>query len=484
MDNLKKSTLNGFFWTTGQQFGVHIINFAAHLILARLLDPSVFGVIAMLSIFMTIGQTLMDGGMASSLIRTNNADEKDYSTVFFINLISSIFIYLILFLLAPYISKLFGQPILTEILRIYTLTFIIQAFTTVQVTRLTKEMNFKQQLKIQIPSTILGATVGLILALQDFGVWSLVFLALTTSFVSSVLYWIKSDWRPKHFIDKEKLKIHFGFGSKLVVSGLITNIYSNIYIFIIGKFFSAQQLGFYSQANNLRMFPVRNITIALQKVTYPLFSKIQDDNVRLKKIFKKITKLVFFIVSPIMIFLILAAKPIFQLVLTEKWNTSIPFFQILCIGAIFYPQSIYNLNIISAKGKSDLHLKLELIKKISSSLFLFLIFPFGIWGIVYAQTISMLIHAGVNTYYSGKLINYSLKEQFFDVLPILIYSLISYFVSLFLVVNFFNTSNNFLLILANAFFFFLTYLLLCILFKVDSFKDVKSIISDFKKLKV
>ena len=391
--SLKKQTISGVIWSFGQKFSVQLINFGVQIILARLLLPEAFGVIAIIQIFISIGNTLMDGGMTSSLIRTKNLDQRDYSTVFFMNLILSVFIYCILFFCAPLISSFFNNPILISIIRVYTLSFIIQALVGVQTTRLTKEMNFKIQLYMQIPSTILGGVIGVILAYKGYGVWSIVWMNLTATSLFMLQHWFKTDWRPSLIIDKEKLKYHFNFGYKLTLSALLTNLYTNSYTIIIGKFFSTTQLGYYNQANNLRMFPVRNITAALQKVTYPVFSSLQDDNVKLKNVFARITEVLFFIICPIMFSLVVVAEPLFRFVLTEKWMPAVPFFQILCVSAIFYPWGMYNLNVILAKGRSDLHFKLELLKKGVSILFLLLIIPFGILGVVLAQAISMLIHA-------------------------------------------------------------------------------------------
>src|SRR5690554_5484202 len=359
--SIKKKAINGILWTFGQQIGVQGINFIVQIILARLLMPEAFGFIAMIQVFLAIGVALMDSGMTSSLIRTKDADQADYSTVFFINLFSSIIIYLILFFTAPFIASFFEQPLLELIIRVYTLSFIIQALVGVQSARLTKEMNFKLQMYMQIPSSVCGGVVGIILAYQGFGVWSLVWMHLVSTFLFMVQHWFKTKWRPSFIFDKQKLIYHFNFGYKLTLSAILSALYANSYTLLIGKVFSVNQLGFYNQANTLRLFPVRNLTAALQKVTYPLFSSIQDDNEKFKAVFKKITILVFFIICPVMFFLVGIAEPLFRLILTEKWLPAVPLFQILCIGTIFSPQSVYNLNIIITKGRSDLHFKLELL---------------------------------------------------------------------------------------------------------------------------
>jgi O-antigen/teichoic acid export membrane protein len=486
VSSLKKQAVSGVLWTFSQQISVQGINFIVQIFLARLLLPKAFGLIAMIQIFMSIGKALMDGGMTSSLIRTEKPDEKDFSTVFFINLFSSIFIYLILFFTAPFIALFFDQPLLTSIIRVYTISFIIQALVGVQTTRLTKQLNFKLQMYMQIPSTVCGGIIGIFLAYKGFGVWSLVWMNLITTFLFMLQHWFKTDWRPSFIIDREKFKYHFNFGYKLTLSALLTSVYLNSYTLIIGKLFSATQLGFFNQANTLRMFPVNNITSALQKVTYPVFSSLQGNNEKLKYAFRRVTLLVFFIVCPVMLSLVLVAKPLFRFVLTEKWLPAASYFQILCISAIFYPLSMYNLNIVLVKGRSDLHFKLEVIKKGGSVLFLLLIIPFGIWGAVYAAAISMFIHAFVNSFYSGRMINYSLTSQLKDIFPVLLISaaslLITYLINIFL---------NQVLILGDLFniifgfvVYFLIYVVTSYIFKISSIGEMKNIVRQLKnKLK-
>lgn len=479
--SLKQKALGGIAWTFAQQFGVQLINLVVQVILARILLPEVFGLIAMIQIFLAIGQTLMDAGMTSSLIRTEHPDDDDYSTVFWMNIGSSIIIYLIIFSMAPFIAQFFNQPVLKDLVRLYTLSFVIKALVGVQTTRLTKELNFRLQMFMQIPSTLLGGIVGVILAYKGYGVWSLAIMSLTTATLFMLQHWIRIKWKPKFAIKKDKLKYHFNFGYKLTLSGILTTIYTNSYSLIIGKIFSPAQLGFYTQANTLRMLPVDNLTMALRKVTYPIFSLIQNDDVHLKSAFSRITNMVFFVVTPVMFILVLIAEPLFRFVLTDKWLPSVPFFQFLSLIAIVYPISLYNLNIILAKGRSDLHLKMEILKKGISSLFLLLIFPFGLWGVVIASGISMLIHAFVNCYYCGKLINFPVKEQILDVLPILMLNLVI-FCSIFLLAHFvgYLITSDLLFIIVNSFAYLLLYWLFAIIINFKSYRELTAILSSAK----
>lgn len=416
--SLTKKTVKGLFWTFSQQFSVQLINFVVQIILARILLPAEFGLIGMLTILIAVGNSLMDSGLTSSLIRTVDADQKDYSTVFFINVIGSVVIYLILFFTAPLIARFYRQDILTAIIRVYTLTFVIRAFVGVQTTRLTKEMNFKTQMIIQVPSVLGGGILGIVLAYRGFGVWSLVYMNLCLYTLSTIQHWLYTGWRPNFILDKERFRHHFKFGYKLTMAGLLNTIYQNAYNVVIGRFFSATQLGFYTRAQTLQMFPLTNISNALNKVTYPMFSSIQEDTVKLKAVYKKLMMQVIFWVAPLMITLIIIAEPLFRLVLTEKWLPAVPYFQILCLSGIMYPLQMYNINVLNVKGRSDLVFKLEIIKRSFVTVGIICAIPFGIYGLLYFQVLSSFFALFVNSFYSGKMINYPMVEQMKDVAPI------------------------------------------------------------------
>ncbi len=477
---LQKKTISGLIWTFSQQFSVQIIYFVVQIILARLLSPSVFGLIAMLQIFLAIGQSLIDSGMTSSLIRTQNVGQRDYSTVFFINIIGSIIIYLIVFFSAPLIADFYNIPLLKLVVRVYTLSFIIQALVGVQTTRLTKEMNFKLQMLMQIPSSIIGGIVGIVLAYLHYGVWSLVWMTLVRTFVFMLQHWFYTDWRPSLIIDKERLKYHLGFGYKLTLSGLLDVVYTNSYNLIIGKLFSATQLGYYNQADTLRMFPVSNFSAALNKVTYPMFASIKDDDVRLKMAYKKLMVQVLFWIIPLMLSLIVVAKPLFNLAIGAKWLPAVPYFQILCVAAIVYPLHLYNLNIINVKGRSDLFLRLEIIKKAVGIVMIVFSLFFGMTGLLVGQIILSFGGLYINTYYSGKMINYSFKEQLVDIWPMFLIGLftigVSWFAYSFLLRNY--LLPDIIVVLAIGISFFIIYLGISLFTKLPALKDFMKLISN------
>jgi O-antigen/teichoic acid export membrane protein len=422
--NLKEKTLAGLFWTFSQQFSVQLINFAVQVILARILLPAEFGLIGMLTIFISIGNSLIDSGLTSSLIRTPDANQRDYSTVFFINLAGSFIIYAILFASAPLIARFYEQDGLTAIIRVYTISFLLRAFIGVQTTRLTKEMNFRAQMLMQIPSVIGGGVTGILLAYWGYGVWSLVWMNLVQAFLFTVQHWIFTGWRPSLIFDWPRFKYHFKFGYKLTLSGLLNAIYQNLYNLIIGKYFSASQLGYYTRAQTMQMFPVQNLSTALNKVTYPMFASIQNDDKRLKDVYRRLMQQVIFWVTPLMIVLAIVAEPLFRLLLTEKWLPAVPYFRILCATGILYPLHFYNLNILNVKGRSDLFFKLEIVKKVFTTIGVFCAIPFGIYGLLYFQVLASVFSFVVNSWYSGRLIDFSLQDQLRELLPIFLLAIL------------------------------------------------------------
>lgn len=423
--SLKNKAISGVLWTFSQQISVQSINLGVQIVLARILMPDAFGLLAMMQIFIAIGTNLLDGGMTSSLIRTINTSQKDYSTVFYANLFISIFLYVIIFFLAPLIADFYNQNVLKDILRVFAISFVIAALLAVQTTRLTKEMNFKLQMQMQIPSVIVGGTVGVLLAAKGYGVWSLVWMNLVQNFLFMAMHWIFGDWRPSWVFDKIKFKEHFRFGYKITISGLLHTLYVNFYNIIIGKYYLAALAGFYYQADSLRSFPVRQITTALDRVTYPMFSSIQNDEENLKKVYKKTMQAMLFLVVPVMTFLIIFGKEVFLIVLGQKWLPAVAFFQILCISSALEPLQTYNLNILKVKGRSDLFLRLHIITRVIPMGLIFIIIPLGIYSLVWFQSLFAFILFYTSSYYSGRLINYKIKEQINDIWKIFAAAIIS-----------------------------------------------------------
>lgn len=473
--SLKQQASAGMLWTYSQQFGGQMVSFLVSVILARVLIPEEFGLIGMLTIFIGIGTVLFEGGLTSSLIRTSEVGSEDYSTVFYFNLGCSFFVYAVLFAIAPYIAKFYAQPQLTSIVRIYSLTFIVAAFGTVQNTILTRELKFKKQALVTLPALLIGSVMGITMAYLGFGVWSLVYSALANTFFVSLFLWLSSAWYPTVTFNKSKFHQHFHYGYKLTLSGILDILFTNLYQIIIGKFYSPSQVGYYTRANSLMMLPVGNISGALNRVIFPIFSKIQDDIPKLKSAYKKVMLLVLFVVAPIIVLMGILAKPLVIFLFTEKWLSMVPIFQIICLSGILYPIHLYNLIILQVKGRSDLFLKLEILKKILIAIILLLSIYFGFYGLLWGQLISSILALYINTHYAGKILNYGVLTQLRDLTPIFVFSAI-----MGIIVFFLNNTllgySNFLQLLISGLAGVTTYMILALLFKFESINDINNLI--------
>ncbi len=476
--SLRHKTVTGLIWTFSQQFGVQLISFFITIILARILKPAEFGLIAMLSVFIAVGTLLVDGGLSSSLIRTVNANQKDYSTVFIFNLLGSFLIYLVIYLSAPLIAEFYHQNQLTSILRVYAIVFILNAFYEIQNAHLMKNMNFKVQALIQMPSVLASGVLGIFLALNGYGVWSLVWMNIFQSLLITVFHWVYSSWRPSFLFDWESFHTHFHFGYKMTLSGLLDIIYRNIYVLIIGKNYSAAQLGYYSRAESVSQLPATNIATAVNRVTYPMFASISNDDKKLKLVYKKIMQQVIFWNASILMLMVVIAVPFFRFLLTDKWLPAVPYFKILCVSGILYPLHVYNLNILKVKGRSDLILKLEVFKKAISVVGILLVIPFGIYGLLYFQLFFSIVGCYINSYYSGKFIQYPIKEQLMDIMPIfllgLLCSFLTYALDNYLLQEFQLT--DFLRLIIDTVFFYTAFLGISYLIKLNPIHDIKQLI--------
>jgi teichuronic acid exporter len=476
--SLKKSALKAILWTFIQQMGTQGINLLVSIILARILLPSEFGLIALLTIFMGLGNTIIYSGLTQSLIRTENPDDSDFSTIFFFNIIISLIVYIFIFFLAPIIADFYKQPLLTDITRVYCTIFIIGAFSIIQNTRLIKEMDFKTQTIINLPSIIIASIVGITMALNGYGVWSLVWSAITKSIALNIQLWWWSPWKPSFNFNKSKIKHHLNYGYKITLSGIINTLFENIYTIIIGKFYDPIQVGFFNRADTLKQLPVQNFSAILNTVTFPLFSKIQNDDAKLKSVYKKIMQLSIFLIAPTLLFMAALAEPLFRFVLTEKWLPAVPYFQILCFSGILHPISVYNLTILNIKGRSDLFLKIEIIKKIIVALIILISFQWGIYGLLYGNVLISVIGLFINSYYTGKIILYNAFEQLKDLLPAILLAVFSSGVVLLFdqFIATFQYSDIFRILFGSVlgisiFGFF------SIIFKFDSYLEIKSIIN-------
>ena len=419
---LKQKAVKGLFWSSVERFSAQGIQFVLGIILARLLSPEDYGLIGMLTIFLAISQTFVDSGFSTALIQKKDRDEKDYATVFYFNIVVASLVYFLLFSAAPSIANFYEQPLLVPLTRAIGLTIVINSFAVVQRARFTINIDFKTQTKASIASVSLSGVVGIILAYTDYGVWALVAQAIVRAIIEVVLLWFLSKWLPREKFHRNRFKSLFSFGSKLLASALLTTTFNNLYLIVIGKMFSVNSLGYYTRAKQFNDFPSANITGILQRVTFPLLSELQDDNEKLRRAYRKIIKLSALTMFPLMTGLAALADPFIRLILTEKWINTAWMLQLLCFAGMWYPVHALNLNVINVKGRSDLFLKLEIIKKTIMILVLVISIPFGISAIIIGQIVTSYIALIINTYYTKKILDYGLLQQLGDLLKVLLLS--------------------------------------------------------------
>jgi teichuronic acid exporter len=390
--------------------------------MARLLSPREFGLIGIVTIFLALSQSFIDSGFTQALIRKKNCSQADFSTVFYFNLAVSILLYFLLFCSAELISRFFNEPQLKLIVQVVGLGLIINAFSIVQRARLTKRIDFKLQTKITILASLVSGVTGIIMAFSGYGVWSLVLKSLTGFVFTSFLLWLWNKWKPGLIFSLNSFREMFSFGYKLLLSGLIDTAYRNIYLLVIGKYFSATELGFYSRANQFSSIPSSNITGIVHRVSYPVLSEIRDDIPKLKAVYKKMIKSTMLITFILMFGMAAIAEPMVNTLIGEKWLPSVIYLQLLCFVGMFYPLHSINLDMLNIQGRSDLFLRLEIIKKTLAIPIIVIGVFFGIKIMIVGMIVISFISYYLNSYYSGRFIGYSIVDQIKDLIPALFLS--------------------------------------------------------------
>ena len=423
-ESLKQATTKGLFWSSVERFSNQGVQFVFSIILARLLSPSDFGIIAMITIFFAVAQSFVDSGFSNALVRKTDRREEDLSTCFYFNIAVGLAAYIVLFLIAPFVATFYNQPILSPIIRITGLGVVLNSLCVVQQALFTIKIDFKSQAKVTLSATLISGIVGVIFAYRGYGVWALVWQGVASSIVRMGLLWLMSKWYPKTGFSKSSFDYLFGYGSKLLASGLLDTIYNNIYPIVIGKFYTPAQLGNYSRALSFAQLPSSNITSILQRVTFPVLSTIQDDMPRLQTNYRRLLKLSAFIVFPLMMGLAAVTFPLIRIVLTPKWEGCSFYLQIICFALMWYPIHAINLNLLQVKGRSDLFLRLEVIKKIVGVCIMCITIPLGITALCVGMVVSSFIALFINTFYTGKLMDIGYLKQMRDLLPVLINSLL------------------------------------------------------------
>jgi teichuronic acid exporter len=430
--NLKGAAAKGLFWSAMDRFGGQGIQFVFGILITRILLPADYGLVGMILIFWAVGQTLVDSGFGSALIWKKNPTSADYSTVFYFNVSISIILYLIFYLLAPLIAGFYDEPKLIGLIRILCLNFILLSFGLIQQVVLQKKVDFKLMSFVNVVSSLVAGIVALYMALKGFGPWAIVVQILAKSFVTSLLLWIFNRWRPVFIFDWLSLKELFGYGSKLTAAGLIYTIFQYLYLNIIGKLFPVEALGFYTRASQLQDFPVKTLGSVFNRVAFPVFSAIQDDNERLKNAVRKTLRTMVFFNFPMLLGLVAVADPLIEVVLTEKWLPASDYFKLLCLIGLFYSFQVINGEILKTKGKLDWVLKLEIISKSVMIISILITWRWGITAIILGQMFTALISVLIGSYYVWKSIGYSLWQQIKDVFVYFALAVIMYLLVIFI----------------------------------------------------
>lgn len=425
MTSLKRQTIVGVFWSIVERFGSQIVTFIISLVLARILSPREFGLAGIIIVFTSIGSIIVDGGFGSALIQRDKITKIDESSVFYFNCIVGAFLSFVLYLNAGNISHFYDEPDLLRITQVMSLNLFILSFSTVPNNLLAKKLDFKIQAKVSIISAILSGIIGVLMAINGYGVWSLVFQTLSSSLFRVFFLYLLSKWLPALIFSYEALKSLFHFGSLILVSGILNTIFTNLYKLIIGKIYTMTDLGYYNKANEFFTLTSTNTVGIIGKVLFPALSKLQKDNIRFKLAFAKSLKVITLVTMPIMLGLGAIADNLIPFLITDKWNASIPYLRILSLMGALLPISSMNLEALKAQGKSRIFLNLEIAKKILMVISIALSFKFGISIMLFSHFLFVSVTSLIlNTYYSGKILHYGTIDQLRDLFKIFSISIV------------------------------------------------------------
>ncbi len=459
--SLKKKTIIGIFWNLIDQLGRRGVSGVVTILLAFFLTPDDFGLVAMTTVFMQISNSIMDSGFKNALIQNKNVDDTDYSTVYYINIVLSLFTYALLYLFAPSISLFYSEQKLITLLRIIGITVVINSFKIIQETILVKNLEFKSISLMNIPGILISSVFAYVLAKYGYGVWAIVAQSIIASIVNTLTFVLFSNWKPKFLFSFKSAKRLYKYGSRLFLAGFIEIVFNNIYIVIIAKFFSSDLLGYYYFAKKVRMFLVTQLNNSIQKVTFPALVNL-DNKIKLKDTVRKLNSILANSLFPFILLFLIAFPSLAKFILNDNWINVIPYIQIVLLGSILNPFHSLHLNIYKVIGRSDIVLGIQLGKKILVSVVIIFSINYGIFSLLFGQFFCSVISFLPNVYISKKLINYSIKEQLFDIFPPFIYySLVYLIVSIFLY-NFNLSLIQILILIFCNVVLYLTYGFLCL----------------------
>lgn len=476
MSDIKNRVFSSLIWKFAERISAQLVTFVVSIVLARLLDPSHYGVIAIVNIFIALANVFVVSGFGNSLIQKKDADDTDFSSVFYFNILMSIVLYILVFMCAPVIASFYNMPILSPVLRVMGLRLIVAGINSVQHAYVSKKMLFKRFFWSTLGGTLTSGVIGIIMAYQGFGIWALVAQYMVNTTVDTIVLWFTVKWRPKLLFSFDRLKSLFSFGWKLLASSLLNTIYLKFRSLFIGKFYTPTDLSFYSKGEHFPSLIVTNINSAIQSVIFPVMSNCQDKKDMVKAMMRRAIKTSSYIMFPMMTGLAVIAEPFVKLILTEKWLPCVPYLQLSCIVYAFMPIHTANLQAISAMGRSDIFLKLEIIKKVLGIGFFFVVLPHGVMAIAICGCFTSCMNSIINAAPNRKLLNYSYWEQICDLMPAIVMSIImgviAWSISLLKI-------GSFPLMVAQISVGIMIYIILSAVFRVDSFNYVKQSVKEF-----
>lgn len=469
-NNLKQQTKHGLYWSFFSQFANYGMQFCVGIVMARLLSPSDYGITALPAVFMSVAYLLQNGGLGDALVRKTDLKEIDLSTSFYYSIIVGLSLYFILFFSAGWIADFYDTPVLVPLIRITAFGFLWGPFNTAQNVILKRRLDFKTPAKISVCTKIFSAIVGISLAYMGYGLWALVVSGLVSGLLDLMLKWLVVRWIPKSGWSWDSFRYLWGYGNKIMASGLLDTLYNNITPIFIGKYYSPADLGVYNRAHGYASMPSQNVTGVIQGVTFPVLSKMQDNDEQLARNYRKMLCVTAFVIFPIMLMLSALARPLVITMITAKWESCIILLQIICFSMMWYPVHAINLNLLQVKGRSDLFLRLEIIKKVIGVSILVFTLPRGLIVFCCGTIVSSMISLVINTYYTGKLIKVGYFKQMGDLLPIFTLGMVM-FIAIH-TANYF-ISSMLLQIICGGLVGFVTYIGGAYLFRFRELEEVK-----------
>ena len=474
----KNAVISGLVWRLLERVGAQGVQFIVSIVLARLLEPELFGTIALINVFIAILGVFIDSGLGNSLIQKKEADDLDFSTVFYFNISMCCILYTGLFFAAPAIAAFYSKPDLVGPIRVIGLLLIISGVKNVQQAYVSRTMQFKLFFYATLFGTIGAAVLGIWMALSGYGIWALIAQSLFNATVDTIVLWYTVKWRPKRMFSWERLRGLFSYGWKLLASSLLDTVYNRLREMVIGKLYTPASLAFYVKGTNFPTIIVSNINSSINSVLFPAMSSEQDDKTRIKSFTRRAIKISSYVMWPMMMGLSACAESVVTILLTEKWLPCVPFLRISCIAFAFYPIHTANLNAIKSMGRSDIFLKLEIIKKIMGLSLLLVTMYRGVMAMAYSLLVSGFLSQIINSWPNRKLLGYRYGEQIKDILPSIFLSVVMFLIVW--PVQFLHL-NIFVTLILQVVIGIAVYICGSTLFRLESFSYLLSTIKDLGK---